>query len=57
MMTNKRISKISERIAASLILISVIFDLQDWNYGKLFLLVGLILGGSAVFYQNFIMKE
>ncbi|MCD8438947.1 hypothetical protein [Tenacibaculum finnmarkense] len=57
MMTNKRISKISERIAASLILISVIFDLQDWNYGKIFLLVGLILGGSAVFYQNFIMKE
>ncbi|MCG8763952.1 hypothetical protein G1L24_01985 [Tenacibaculum finnmarkense] len=57
MMTNKRISKISERIGASLILISVIFDLQDWSYGKIFLLVGLILGGSAVFYQKFIMKE
>ena len=59
-MTNKRtkqILQINQKIGASLILIGTVFNLQDWSYGKIILIFGIILGVSSLFYEKFIMKD
>ena len=59
-MTNKRTKRIiiiNEKIGASLILIGTIFNLQQWPYGKIILIFGIILGGGSLFYEKFIMQE
>tara|TARA_B100000508_G_scaffold137964_1_gene133305 strand:+ start:839 stop:1018 length:180 start_codon:yes stop_codon:yes gene_type:complete len=59
-MTNKRIKRIiiiNEKIGASLILTGAIFNLQNWPYGKIILIFGIILGGGSLFYEKFILQE
>jgi len=59
-MTNKRIKRIiiiNEKIGASLIMIGTVFNLQHWPYGKIILILGIILGGGSLFYEKFILQE
>jgi hypothetical protein len=53
----KQILQINQKIGASLILIGTIFNLQDWSYGKIILIFGIILGVSSLIYEKFIMKD
>jgi hypothetical protein len=60
MMTNKRtkrIIKVNKSIGASFIMIGAVFHIQHWPYGEIILIFGFILGGGAMFFENFLMKE
>ncbi len=59
-MTNnrtKRIIKVNKGIGASFIMIGAVFNIQHWPYSEIILILGFILGGSAIFFENFIMKK
>jgi len=59
-MTNKRtkrIIKVNKSIGASFIMIGAVFNVQNWPYGEIILIFGIILGGGTMIFENFIMKE
>jgi len=56
-MTNKRIIKVNKSIGAAFLMIGTIFYIQHLPYYAIILIVGIILGGGTLFYENFLMKE
>ncbi len=59
-MTNKltkRIIKANKSIGAAFIMLGAVFSVQHWPYGEIILILGFILGGGAIIFENFLMKE